>query len=33
MKKIKKIKTPSFLGDIVVNEVDVGTSPPLLVLF
>lgn len=28
MKKIKKIKTPSFLGDIVVKEIDVGTTPP-----
>jgi hypothetical protein len=31
MKKIKRIKTPYFLGDIVVKEVDVGTSPPLSV--
>jgi len=28
MKKVKKVKTPSFLGDIIVKEIDVGTTPP-----
>lgn len=28
MAKVKKVKTPSFLGEIVIKEVDVGTTPP-----
>jgi hypothetical protein len=28
MRKVKKVKTPSFLGDIVVKEIDVGKTPP-----
>jgi hypothetical protein len=28
MKKVRKVKTPSFLGEIVVKEIDVGKTPP-----